>query len=349
MAASNAIPQDIRMAWQQRLHMTAAEWGASIRHSYFTGKRWCLYALNNHTDLISNLGVLVATTCFLASKVFVNAPAFLPRMAIIILNRGVIIWLNEQVKDLLKSCRDFRIINAGEWQAYAVTAIKVAEKAVGVLLTCGMFGASCATFFGMTALTTSLYSIMRPFSLSALGVGVACKAYDYFVDNALLKQLAALESAGDDRSASRQIAKVMKCFLEVLVLPIEEQQALDRQQEEDQFLAERRLARKIVRQLDMWTVQTFRDSLKDKSKSDTPRIEAIKLFYSVKDSMANSQAAVEANLSLMALGYGAMAISRAWPDTVADMSARWAMSVLYTDELVRQKIFQWDLAKAIQA
>lgn len=173
--------------------------------------------------------------------------------------------------------------------------------------------------------------------------------YDYFVDNALLRQLAALESGDDDRLASQHIAKVMKCFLEVLVLPVAEQQALDKQPAEDTFIAERRLARKIVRQLDMWTVQTFRDSLKDKTKLHNARAEAIKLFYSVKDSMMNGQAAIEANLSLMALGYGAMAISRAWPDTVADMSARWVMSVLYTDELVRQKIFQWDLAKAIQS
>lgn len=163
MTASNAISQDVEAAWLQHWHAAAVEWGESIQHGYFVGKRWCLYALNNHTDLISNLGVLVATTCFLASKIFVNAPAFLPRIAIIILNRGVIIWLNEQVRDLLKSCQDFRVIHTDEWQAYAVTAIKVTEKAVGVLLTCGMFGASCATFFGMTALTMSLYGIMRPF------------------------------------------------------------------------------------------------------------------------------------------------------------------------------------------
>jgi hypothetical protein len=139
----------------------------------------------------------------------------------------------------------------------------------------------------------------------------------------------------------------MKCFLEVLVLPIDKQKALDAAQEEKLFVEERLLTRRIVRQLDLWTVQTFQASLKDKKTVENARMEAIKLFYSVKDSMMNRQAAIEANLGLMGLGYAAMAVSRAWPDTVADMSARWVMSVLYTDELVRQKLFQWDLAKAL--
>jgi hypothetical protein len=138
-----------------------------IKRGYLVGKRWCLYVFNNHTDLVSNLGVLVATTMFLASKVFVNAPAFLPRAAIIILNRGVIIWVNEQVRDLRKSCRDFSLITSQEWEALLTTAIKVSVKGIDLLLTCAMFGASCAIFFGMTAVSAYVYSMMRPLALGS--------------------------------------------------------------------------------------------------------------------------------------------------------------------------------------
>lgn len=319
----------------------------SMKQGYLAGKRWCVYVFNHHTDLISNLGVLAATTMFLASKVFPNAPAFLPQIAIIILNRGVIIWVNEQVRDLYKSCRDFRLVTSGQWEALSTTAVKVSVKAVDLFLTCAMFAASCAIFFGLTGISTYIYTTMRPLALGSLVCGLSTKCYDYYVDKSVLKYLDQIDASQDTQQASQKIAKLMKCVLEVLVLPLEEQQALDTAQEERSFVEERSLARKIVRQFDLWTVQTFQDSLKEKKTLNNARMEAIKLFYSVKDSIVNRQAAIEANLSLMGLGYVAMAVSRAWPDTVADMSARWVMSVLYTDELVRQKLFQWDLAKTL--
>ena len=84
-----------------------------------------------------------------------------------------------------------------------------------------------------------------------------------------------------------------------------------------------------------------------KRKEKIPLIDALKLFYGIKDGMQNTQAATKANLILTSLGYISMGICRAFPDTLIEMFTRWSMSVLYTDKFIYEKFFQADLAERI--
>lgn len=313
--------------WETGKRLAQKGWNFSVR------------VLNKHTDLISSLGILAITTCLLAAKIFKNIPSILPRLANVVFNYGGIIWLNVQVRDFIKSCRDWgRVVGQGDWQALLETTAKVFVKGVNILLTCAFFGASVAAAVGFPQLTLALHMAVRPLSLTSLAINIAGDVRDYFANEEVLKQLDSLET---DCKTDRQIAKVMGCFLEIVMRPkhVPCRGLL-------QWSKERKLADFIVRQLDTYTLETFQEGLGKKRALSDVRQEVLKLFYNVQDSMRNRQANTKANLFLTVVGYVSMGICRAFPETVVEKATRFGMSVMYTDELIRQKLFQADLAES---
>lgn len=297
--------------------------------------RWFVRILNKHTDLISSCGILAITTCLLAGKIFQSMPKILPRIAKVVFDFGGIIWLNVQVRDLLKSGRDLsRSCHHSEWQAAVEVAAKVFVKGVNIILTsaffCGSFVAACG--FPQTMLALAL--AVRPLGLACLGLNILTDVRDYFVNETVLERLSLIED-GDPRGVT--VAKVMTCFLEIVV------QHKATRDISGPWVEEKRLARVLVRQLDTQTLETFREMLAKEREKENPRLDAIKLFYSVKDGMRSKQAGTKANISLILLGYLSMGLCRAFPESLIEMGTRWGMSVLYTDELIRQKLFQKDL------
>lgn len=285
---------------------------------FSSGWQWTVHVLNKHTDMISSAGILAITTCLLAAKIFKNIPPFLPRLARIVFNFGGIIWLNVQMRDLIKSGRD--LYRASDWQGVLETAAKVFYKSVNVFLTCAIFGASVAAVCGFPYAPLALSIALRPISLASLGINIATDIRDYFVNESILHELKQIEDGN-----ALSLKKTMICFLEIIT----------RSKQRSSFPKEKKLADLLVRQIDVSVIETFQEQL----KSQNP----FKLFHSVKDSMVSKQAGTKANLSLIALGYISMGICRAFPDSLIEMTTRWGMSVLYTDELIRQKLFQCDL------
>ena len=110
-------------------------------------------------------------------------------------------------------------------------------------------------------------------------------------------------------------------------------------------LSQQLLADRIIRQLDHSTIDTFLENLAFPKNIEEVRLEGIKLYFLIKDSLLGKQAWTKANLSLTALNYGAMALCRAFPDTIVEWLTRWSTSILYTDELIRKKLFESDLAE----
>jgi hypothetical protein len=251
--------------------------------------RWGIRVLNKHTDLISSGGILAITTCLLAAKVFKSIPSMLPRLALVVFNFGGIIWLNVQVRDFVKSCRDFSMVVADrEWNVLAETAVKVFVKGVNILLTCGIFAASVVAAIGFPQSTAVMYVAMRPVALANLALTIGGDIRDYFVNEALLKDL---KDAENSLQASSIIAKTMLCFLEIIGQQKEKKMQVEMNKE-------KRLAGALIRQLDLFTLETFRESLSQKKDRQHARMEACKLFYAVQDSVHNKQASTKANLSL---------------------------------------------------
>lgn len=295
--------------------------------------------LDKHTDVISSMGILAITTCLLASKIFDQTPKFLPRMAMLVYHYAGIIWLNVQVRDLVKSVKDAsRAVQFFDVPAMVETAAKVFVKGSNIILTCVIFAGSVVSAFVFPQASLAIALSIRSFSLSCLCINVASDIRDYFANEALLKRLEKIEASAD---GTLLIGKVMVCFLEI-VKDIRSPSKVSGEWKEEWALADR-----LVRQLDSYTVETFRESLQKDRKEKNPLVDVLKLFYGVKDGLLSTQAYTKANLSLTTLGYISMGICRAFPESLVEMLARWSMSVLYTDEFIQRKFFQADLAERI--
>ncbi len=296
--------------------------------------------LDKHTDVISNLGILAITTCLLASKIFEQTPKILPRLAMMVYNYAGIIWLNVQARDLLKSVKDLsRAFQLFDKPSMLETAAKVFVKTSNILLTCVIFAGSVLSAFVFPEASLIIALSIRSFSLSCLCINVLSVIGDYFANETLLRKLDKIEA---DPNGSLLIGKIMVCFLEIV------KNTETPSKVSSEWTKEWKLADRLVRQLGHYTIETFQESLQQDRKEKVPLVDALKLFYGIKDGMQSSQAATKAHLILTALGYVSMGICRAFPDTLIDMLARWSMSVLNTDEFtIKPKLFQADLAENI--
>ena len=298
-----------------------------VRQKASQGWRWCVQVLNKHTDLISSGGILVLTTCLLADKLF-RIPPFLPRLSLMILNFGGIIWLNVQMRDFIKCSRDFFLaLRLHDTGGMVLTAVKVYVRGVDTLLTCGLFAASVVAFIGFPQTTILMYQRMRPFAVSSLVLGVTTEITNYCINASLLKTL---------NQTSLKIESLMQHFVQQLLFFAKKSKTAS---QKDSLLAVH-----IIRQLDTPTLETFQEKM-----SVQENTEIIRIFYAMKESLENKQAATENNLFLVALGYVCMGICRIFPGSTIEISLRWIMSLLYTDELIKQKFFQSDLAKKLES
>jgi hypothetical protein len=295
--------------------------------------------LDKHTDVISNLGILAITTCLLASKIFESTPKILPRVAKVVYDYGGVIWLNVQARDLMKSVRDLsRSAQMMNGSGMVETAAKVFVKSANIILTCVIFAGSVISAVAVPEASLAIALSIRSFSLSCLFINVLSDVRDYFANETLLQRLEELDANAE---GSLLIGKVMVCFLEI-VKNLETPSKISSEWTEEWKLADR-----LVRQLDHYTLETFKESLEGDRKEKHPLVDALKLFYGVKDGMRSNQGTTRANLSLIALGYFSMGLCRAFPDSLIEMSSRWTMSVLYSDEFIQRKFFQADLAERI--
>lgn len=296
------------------------------------GVRWSGRVLNKHVDIIGNVGILAITTCLLAGKVFDNIPKVLPRIARVVYDFGGIIWLNAQVRDLIKSGRDFgRAFLEKDIPGVVEVATKVFVKGVNVFFTVAIFGGSIIAACGFPQASLALALAIRPLGLASLALNILLDVRDYSMNERLLKQFSSYE---EDSEFSLSVAKTVASFAEIIL-----GRELSRGWEE-----QRRFADLLVRHLDTLTIETFQELLAKDRERIQPRSEALKIFYSIKDGMRSRQAGTKANLSLTAMAYISRGICRAFPDTLIDMTTRWSISVLWTDEFIRQKLFQYDLA-----
>lgn len=295
--------------------------------------------LDKHTDVISNLGILAITTCLLASKIFEQTPKILPKMAMVVYNYGGLIWLNVQARDLNKSVKDcLRSCQMANIGGTVETAAKVFVKGSNIILTCVIFAGSVISAVAFPETSLAIALSIRSFSLSCLGINILSDVRDYVANEALLKRLEELDSNAE---GSVLIGKVMVCFLEI-IKDLKTPSKVTSEWEEEWKLADR-----LVRQLDHYTLETFKESLEQDRKEKNPLVDALKLFYGVVDGMKSNQGTTKANLSLIALGYFSMGLCRAFPDSLTEMLSRWIMSVLYSDEFIQRKFFQADLAERI--
>jgi hypothetical protein len=211
------------------------------------------------------------------------------------------------------------------------TAAKVFYKGVNIILTCALFGGSVAAACGMPGAFLAVALATRPVALASLAANICCDVRDYFVNEAVLRRMKEMEDS--TTGCTDRVAALMVQFLERL-----KGETITQKKTSETLLADR-----IICQLDTQTLEVFRESLVNKETVSSSRQAVLKIFSAIHDGIRSRQTGTRANLSLMMMGYASMALCKIFPDSLVDMATRWSMSVLYTDELIRQKLFQHDL------
>ena len=313
---------------------------AACKQTVSNARKWCAGILDKHTDAISSFGYLTLNSCILASKIVDKIPVFLPRLSLVILNGGGIIWLNIQVRDCSKSFRDLQLaVRCKDYQGMLLTACKTAVKAMDTLLICTMLAASVFALAGFPGITLTIYAVVRPIALVSLATGIGLQISDYFKNKALIKKL---ERISQEENADKRVADIMKYFVMIL----------NKKASKDTIGEERKLAVCLIRQLEYSTVETFQEEIVPKMRdpnylNSLEGESAQKLFYNIKLSMENKQKMTKASLGLMSLGYVVMGVNRVYPDTLLQSSLTWGISMLYTTKLVIQKYQNYKLHKRI--
>lgn len=183
-----------------------------------------------------------------------------------------------------------------------------------------------------------MYAIMRPFSLFSLLVGIGTEVYDYKKNGDLIRKITVIEKA-NDRGLRTQ--NIMRHFLNRLISSKENKEPND---------PDKQLARHIFRQLEHFTLETFKGEIQKKHPKILDKLspdDAKKLFSALTKALQDKQIYTKTNLWLIALGYMGMAICRLWPETLVQSSTTWGMSFLYTSKLIYQKTQQAKLRTSI--
>lgn len=300
--------------------------------------KWGVNIWDKHSDLVQSIGILAITTSLLAAKIFKSIPPLLPRLATVVYNYGGIWWLNLQIRDFLKSYRDLsHTLNNRDWKGIIETAAKVLVKGINILLTCAIFAASISALCGYPQIATAFYLAMRPIGLTTLIITIFNDINDYFANKRLLRDL---EKIIEQSRSGQEIAKTIICFKKIIFQskPLEETLA---------WKNERTLAELLVRRLDCWTIETFKEELSKPPQVDRIRQEAERVFFAIEVGLHQTQARTKAGLFLTGLGYLSMGIGKAFPESLVEMTMRWGMSVFHTDQLINRKLDQQDLARVL--
>jgi hypothetical protein len=284
-----------------------------LYHKVYTPiKKKTICFLDKNTDLLSSAGIFAITTCLLAAKIFKNMPPLLSRIAKVVYDFGGIIWLNIQIKDFIKSCKDLnRVASCKQWNVLVPVAAKVFVKGINILMTIAIFSGSVIAACGYPQLMMAMLLSTRTVNLSAFFTGIGTDIYDYYKNNSLIQELKNV----DDNEAPL----VVKHFHATITA-----QQIDTDRSSKPY----RIAQSLVRQLDMHTIEMYKEIGAEKITKEK-----------LQPAIVSKNTGTKANLGLITLGYATMGISKAYPNTLADMSVRWGMSALYTGELVRQKVF----------
>ncbi len=299
--------------------------------------QWCVKTYHEHSDLISNLGLFALNTTILASKIFKQIPKIIGRGCYVALNFTGVIWLNIQLRDLIKNGKDlYQSILDRDMEGFVFTASKVAVKSLNILLTGSMLAAAVITLVGFPQIALTMYSVMQPFAIFSMLVGLGTDVYDHKKNSALERQFTQMEAQ------DKKVKGVMNCFLKQLF----NVETSDKST----------LAKLTFRQLDHYAIGQMKKALRKAhpTLSNEELIQAIpkekikSLFDSIKDALLQKQKFMEANLGLMILGYVSMGICRIWPDTAIQSSVTWGMSLLYTSKKIWEKYLQREWQKQVQ-
>lgn len=289
---------------------------------------------NKHSELFSNLTIVSLNSILLLSKIYEQIPRVIPRTALVVFSYTGIISLNAQIKSLFKSSRDFsNAFSLRDAQGMLFTAMKVSVKGLNIILTASMFAAAVIALAGFPTITLAMYAVMRPFGVAGWIGAIANEACDYQQNQKVLGDLEVMRKSPNVDERIHNFA--MHSF--DLIRP----GSLGPIKGKD----ERKLASRVLRQIGDYDVEAYRENIAKLAlgsqrlgKPLTIDQQAAWLhFQNVQGSLEKQVKVATANLGLRVLCYGALGVCKAYPDSIAQWSSMWGISVLYLVKHIYEK------------
>jgi hypothetical protein len=289
-----------------------------IAQAYHTASRAYIY----HGELIKQAYTLSLTSCVLAGKIWTAMPPLAPNLSLLLLRYTGICFIGPQVNHLCKSFYDFRLaFHYSDYQGMCQTAAKVGVKATNLFLTIAQFAVPIIALLANPAVSVEFAAALVPISRAAWAIGCGNEICDYYLNHSLLDELKALEHHDTQKK------QIVESFLGMLG-----ENALDAKQKESS------LALRLVRQCEGSTLDLFTNAIDAKQTPVTNELSQ-RQFSVLCDSLDQKNHYGEAGTVLSGLGYGAMHISKLYPDGIVEWSLRWSISFLYLLKSIHKKMF----------
>ncbi len=280
-----------------------------------------LKQLREHLDLISYTVTMVSNAVFLAGKLFSTVPELVTRTSFLLMNTVGLLYLDWQVSATVKSSKDCQLARrVCNWPLVGQTALCTLNGASDTLLIIGGFLASLASWAKYPSVRATLYTIMRPWGVTFIFVAAGLDVLYYLTYRRVTQQLERVCQAPD--SVLRA-----KCILHIL-------------KGGDGDSNDAHLASLVRASMDKYTLEVLLSRLDDK---DT---DSLLLLTQIKENIATQHITERITLGLRAIGYVALGLNKAFPDTLVQPITYFATSLLYAANRAYKK---WQEARQRQA
>lgn len=287
--------------------MTFSPITLKLRDSW-TGFQPILKPIREHLDLISSTTSTIANFVFLSGKLFAQIPATLTRSAFVVMNSIGLLYMDWQVSFTLKTTKDSVMsLKMDVWQLVALTVAATVSGISDLLLMLAGVGASVASWAGRQSISSSIYTVTRPWGVTFLFVAAALDIGNRLLHYSLKGRLTQLMH--DEKAKDRCEA--------ILNTLISKPADID---PKDRFLV---AAIRIA--MDKYTLETLLTRLTSRKRCD-----AHLLMKQVKDNIEVQSAFTWNNLCLRILGYPALYLCKAYPDTLVHAATLCTTSILHT-------------------
>lgn len=275
-------------------------------------------------EVIYGLVLSGVNTTFLLGKAIAAIPAVITNLAYASLRFIGLLWVHVQMRALLKSGGDllFALSNRCWTRVCYVTSL-VFVQGTGACLTVGGTVAAVVATLAYKSTATWVFMVMRPWGLAALVVQIALDVIAHLTDGPLIDRM---------REASRSGTRVQAFFGAYQLGTISEAGLA--------AAARSRMDPNTWKELENKARALLDSSSLNPVFRMTRRWRLQRLFKITIENLHTQREEARSHLARTVVGYVAMGITRAYPQTVIEAIVNWTINLYWTSEMLSRKYVQ---------
>lgn len=276
------------------------------------------------TEVIYGLMLSGVNTTFLLGKAIAAIPAVITHLAYASLRFIGLLWVHVQMRALLKSGGDllFALSNHCWTRVYYVTAWAFVQG-IGACLTVGGTVAAVAATLAYGSTATWMFMAMRPWGLAALVVQIALDVIAHCTDGPLIDRMREASKSGSRVQAffgAYQSGAASEAGLAAAARSRMDPNTWKELENKACALLDRTSLHPVFRLTRQWRLR--------------------RLFHITIQNLHTQQEEARSNLARTVVGYVAMGVTRAYPQTIVEAIVNWTINLYWTSEMLSRKYVQ---------